>query len=95
METQEELNEQIKVRLEKISQLRNAGYHPYAERFERNYRLHEAAALPDGTKGVRVAGRVVSLRYFGKLAFGHLYDIDGKMQFAVQKNKLVMRSLMI
>ena len=88
METQEELNEQVKVRIEKISQLRTAGYHPYAERFERNYRLHEAAILPDGTKGVRVAGRVVSLRYFGKLAFGHLYDIDGKVQFAVQKNKL-------
>lgn len=88
METQEEFNEQVKVRIEKISQLRTAGYHPYAERFERNYRLHEAALLPDGTKGVRVAGRVVSLRYFGKLAFGHLYDIDGKVQFAVQKNKL-------
>jgi lysyl-tRNA synthetase, class II len=88
VETQEELNEQVKVRIEKISQLRAAGYHPYAERFERNYRLHEAAVLPDGTKGVRVAGRVVSLRYFGKLAFGHLYDIDGKVQFAVQKNKL-------
>jgi lysyl-tRNA synthetase class 2 len=88
VETQEELNEQVKVRIEKISQLRTAGYHPYAERFERNYRLHEAAILPDGTKGVRVAGRVVSLRYFGKLAFGHLYDIDGKVQFAVQKNKL-------
>lgn len=88
METQEELNEQVRVRIEKISQLRNAGYHPYAERFERNYRLHEAAVLPDQTKGVRVAGRVVSLRYFGKLAFGQLYDIDGKIQFAVQKNKV-------
>ena len=88
VETQDELNEQVKVRIEKVSQLRNAGYHPYAERFERNYRLHEAAGLPDGTKGIRLAGRVVSLRYFGKLAFGHLYDIDGKMQFAVQKNKL-------
>jgi lysyl-tRNA synthetase class 2 len=88
VETQEELNEQVKVRIEKISQLRNAGYHPYAERFERNYRLHEAAVLPDQTKGVRVAGRVVSLRYFGKLAFGHLYDIDGKIQFAVQKSKI-------
>jgi len=88
LDTQDELNEQMKVRLEKISSLRNAGYHPYAERFERNYRLHEAAALPDGTKGIRVAGRLISLRYFGKLAFGHLYDIDGRIQFAVQKNKI-------
>jgi lysyl-tRNA synthetase class 2 len=35
-----------------------------------------------------VAGRIIALRYFGKLAFGHLYDIDGKLQFALQKNKL-------
>lgn len=88
METQEDLNEQMKVRLEKVPQLRAAGYHPYAERFERTHRLHEAAVLSDGTKGVRVAGRLISLRYFGKLAFGHLYDVDGKMQFAVQKTKL-------
>ena len=88
VETQAELNEQMKVRLEKVPQLRNAGYHPYAERFERTHRLHEASSLPDGEKGVRVAGRIIALRYFGKLAFGHLYDIDGKIQFALQKNKL-------
>jgi lysyl-tRNA synthetase class 2 len=84
----EQMNEQMKVRLEKVSQLREAGYHPYAERFERNYRLAEAAVLADGVKGVKVAGRIISLRYFGKLAFGHLYDVDGKVQFAVQKNKI-------
>ncbi|NLG17847.1 MAG: lysine--tRNA ligase [Fibrobacter sp.] len=88
VETQAELNEQMRVRLEKIPQLRSAGYHPFAERFERTHRLHEAAALPDGQKGIKVSGRVIAIRYFGKLAFGHLYDIDGKIQFALQKNKL-------
>ncbi len=44
--------------------------------------------MPDGTAGVRVAGRIVSLRYFGKLAFGHLYDVSGKVQFAAQKTVL-------
>lgn len=88
MDTQEDLNEQMKIRLEKVSQLRDAGHHPYAERFERTHRLHEALGLADGTKNVRVAGRIVAIRYFGKLAFGHLYDFDGKIQFALQKNKL-------
>ena len=83
-----DVNEQMQVRLEKIPELKTAGYHPYAERFERTHRLHEAAGLPDDTAGVRVAGRVTGLRFFGKLAFGHLYDLDGKLQFAVQKNKL-------
>ena len=88
MDTQEQLNEQMKVRLDKIPQIRETACHPYAERFERTHRLHEAAELPDGVNDVKVAGRIVSLRFFGKLAFGHLYDVDGKLQFAMQKNKL-------
>jgi lysyl-tRNA synthetase class 2 len=81
-------SEQIAVRANKIDLLRKAGVKPFAERFERSHRLHEAAVLADGTGPVSVAGRIVSLRYFGKLAFGHLYDLEGKLQFALQKNKL-------
>ncbi|MDG5815748.1 lysine--tRNA ligase [Chitinispirillales bacterium ANBcel5] len=88
MTTLTELNEQMKVRVEKISQISNTGQQPYAERYERTHSLSEALTLADDTAGVRVAGRVVSLRYFGKLAFGHLYDINGKLQFALQKKKL-------
>lgn len=81
-------SEQIAVRANKIDLLRKAGVKPFAERFERSHRLHEAAGLADGSGPVSVAGRIVSLRYFGKLAFGHLYDLEGKLQFALQKNKL-------
>jgi lysyl-tRNA synthetase class 2 len=81
-------SEQLSVRAQKIDLLRKAGVNPFAERFERTHRLHEAAALADGPAPVSVAGRIVSLRYFGKLAFGHLYDLDGRLQFALQKNKL-------
>jgi lysyl-tRNA synthetase class 2 len=91
METGTDINEQMRVRLEKAEAMRRAGKNPYADRFERTHRLHEAAVLPDNTAKVSVAGRVVALRYFGKLAFGHLYDVDGKLQFAVQKNKLAAR----
>jgi lysyl-tRNA synthetase class 2 len=86
-----DLNEQMRVRMEKAAAMRKAGENPYTDRFERTHRLHEAAALPDGTAKVSVAGRIIALRYFGKLAFGHLYDLDGKLQFAVQKNKLAAR----
>ncbi|MDR0305550.1 MAG: lysine--tRNA ligase [Chitinispirillales bacterium] len=88
MSTDTELNEQMQVRLNKIPLLREAGFHPYAERFEKNHSLANALTLDDGISGVKVAGRVVSLRYFGKLAFGHLYDVNGKLQFALQKNEL-------
>jgi lysyl-tRNA synthetase class 2 len=95
VDTQTDLHEQMKVRLDKVPQLKEAGYHPYLERFERTHRLSEASKLPDGTKDVKVAGRIIALRYFGKLAFGHLYDIDGKIQFSVQKKTRWANSLRI
>jgi lysyl-tRNA synthetase, class II len=85
---QADSNEQMKVRIEKIEELRKCEMQAFAQRYERTHALDEAIELPDGTKNVRLAGRVVSLRYFGKLAFGHLYDSNGKMQFAAQKKKL-------
>ncbi len=81
-------NEQMRVRIDKTTAMRERGVNPYPDRFSRTHRLHEAAVLPDGTGPVSVAGRIVALRSFGKLAFGHLYDCDGKVQFALQKNKL-------
>jgi lysyl-tRNA synthetase class 2 len=84
----EERNEQMEVRRAKTEAIREAGHRPYAERFERTHALNEARALADGQEGVRVAGRVVAVRYFGKLAFGHLHDFSGRMQFSLQKNQL-------
>jgi lysyl-tRNA synthetase, class II len=82
------MEDQVQVRLDKIASLRAAGKPPFAERFERTHSLGEAAALPDGTGGVRLAGRIVGLRTFGKLTFGHLFDSSGKLQFSFQRNKL-------
>ncbi|MBD3392675.1 MAG: lysine--tRNA ligase, partial [Chitinivibrionales bacterium] len=84
----DEQNEQMQVRLQKAARLREAGVNPYPDRYERSHTLQEAGGLADGTGGVRVAGRVVAIRYFGKLAFGHLHDFSGRMQFALQKGKL-------
>jgi lysyl-tRNA synthetase, class II len=83
-----EQNDQLSVRLAKIEGLRAAGEHPYAERFERTHTLEEASKLDDGVSAVRVAGRLIAMRSFGKLAFGRLYDIGGTVQFALQKSLL-------
>jgi len=91
MEQLPDSNEQMRVRIDKTTAMREHGVNPYPDRFERTHRLHEAFALPDGTRPVSVAGRVVAFRLFGKLAFGHLYDCDGRVQFAIQKNKLGAR----
>jgi lysyl-tRNA synthetase class 2 len=86
-----EQNDQMIVRQEKIAQLRAIGEHPFSERYERTHQLKEAACLPDGTTNIRLCGRVVGLRTFGKLAFAHIFDVSGKLQLALQKNKLADR----
>ncbi|HEX7511364.1 MAG TPA: lysine--tRNA ligase, partial [Chitinivibrionales bacterium] len=76
------------VRIEKLEQLRQAGITPFAQRFEKTHSTQQAKELPDGTKDIKIAGRIVGVRGFGKLTFGHIFDFSGKMQFAAQKNKL-------
>jgi lysyl-tRNA synthetase class 2 len=76
------------LRLRKIEGLRAKGVAPYPERFERTHALHEAGALPEGTKGVRVAGRLVAVRTFGKLTFAHLQDRSGRLQIALRREDL-------
>ena len=88
MEEKHEPTGERDVRIEKIEQLRLAGVCPFADRYEKTHSLEKANQLADGTTAVRVAGRVVAMRGFGKLTFGHLSDTTGKLQFAAQKNKL-------
>lgn len=83
-----EQNEQLSVRQAKIDQLRAIGRHPYADRYERTHTLAQAAALADGVSDVRIAGRLVAVRSFGKLTFARIYDANGTVQIALQKNAL-------
>ncbi len=76
------------IKIEKIEKLREAGHHPHPERWERTYSLAEAASLPEETSDVRVCGRIVSRRDFGKLTFFDLQDIHGRVQCSVQKDDL-------
>ena len=85
---QHENNDESVVRRRKVTELRNSRVEPYADRFEISHDLADAAALPDGTKDVSVAGRVVALRVLGKLIFGRLSSAAGQIQFAIQKNTL-------
>lgn len=76
------------VKLEKIDRLRELGVNPYPERFERTHTLAQAADLPEGTPSVRIAGRIVSRREFGKLAFFDLQDLEGRCQASVQQDQV-------
>ena len=76
------------VKIEKIGRLREAGIAPYPERHERTHTLAEVASLEEGHGGVRLCGRIVSRREFGKLTFFDLQDLEGRFQCALQQDRV-------
>ncbi|HQE92659.1 MAG TPA: lysine--tRNA ligase [Anaerolineae bacterium] len=90
-----ELNELERQRVEKLEKLQEAGISPYPHR---TYRTHTAqAVLAAGEEAERtgsiaatatVAGRLVSIRLMGKVAFAHIEDESGKLQLFIRQNEL-------
>lgn len=78
-----ELSEQEIVRRNKVEEIGKV-CNPYPERYEITHRLHEAATLPDDTKDVRVAGRIVFMRKMGKLSFLRIRDLEGSLQVSIK-----------
>lgn len=73
---------------EKLSRIQALNMQAYPERYAVTNTLKEAATLPEGTEGVRVAGRLVAIRKMGKLTFAHLQDIEGRVQIALKQDLL-------
>lgn len=81
-------NEQTAFRIEKLETLKLQGIAVYPERFSTNYEIYEAAQLEDGTSGVRVAGRIMSIRNFSKLSFITIANIQGSLQLLLKKDEI-------
>jgi len=75
------------VRIDKLERIRALGINPYPDRFETSHSIVTATTLPDGAP-VRVAGRLVAYRTFGKLVFSHLQDASGAGQVSFEQNIL-------
>lgn len=75
-------------RLKKLEQLKELGIDPYPAKANRTHDMSEVLdnfdALQD--KDVTVAGRIVSVRSFGKLAFIKVRDQSGEAQLYLQKD---------
>jgi len=85
------------VREEKVRQMVQEGVLPYPSGFRRDRSTGELSAsfgqiatedLEKSTERFSLAGRVVSLRDFGKSCFAHLQDEAGRLQIYLQKNSL-------
>ncbi|QQK78564.1 lysine--tRNA ligase [Salicibibacter cibi] len=90
-------NDQMLVRLEKLQQLQEQGYNPFGVRFDRT---HTAAAMhetydeyskeelevKEGEEAVAVAGRLMTKRGKGKAGFAHIQDLSGQIQLYIRKD---------
>ncbi len=77
-------------RLRKLAALRELGIDPYPAHTERTHDCATVVAQYDELAGqeVAVAGRVVSIRSFGKLAFIKLQDASGEVQLYLQRGTM-------
>ncbi len=77
-------------RLRKLTALRELGIDPYPAHTERTHDCATVVAQYDELAGqeVTVAGRVVSIRSFGKLAFIKLQDASGEVQLYLQRDTM-------
>ncbi len=77
-------------RLRKLAALRELGIDPYPAHTERTHDCATVVTQYDELAGqeVAVAGRVVSIRSFGKLAFVKLQDASGEVQLYLQRDTM-------
>lgn len=90
-------DEIVKERLKKIEELRKQKVNPYSHKFDfESERVPTDSILKDFTnlkneeisnKEAVIAGRVMFLRSFGKLAFAKIQDIKGNLQIVLQSEK--------
>ncbi|MEW6183187.1 MAG: lysine--tRNA ligase [Bacillota bacterium] len=87
---EEELDELLKVRREKLEELREAGVRVYGGRYERTCSAQEVAdgfAELEG-KEVSVAGRLIAKRGHGKASFADLQDFSGRIQIHIRQDEV-------
>lgn len=75
-------------RLRKLKELRDLGLNPYPADAKRTHNTVEISDGFDGLNGqtVTVAGRIVSIRKFGKLAFIVIKDFTGQIQLFIRSD---------
>jgi lysyl-tRNA synthetase, class II len=82
-------------RIEKLDQLRSIGMNPFAYQWKSTHSMADLQAkyvdLPNGEENevdVAVAGRIMTRRVFGKLAFFTLQDETGTIQLYLDKKRI-------
>ncbi|HHV63718.1 MAG TPA: lysine--tRNA ligase [Peptococcaceae bacterium] len=82
------VNELMRVRLDKLKALRSKGIEPYADRYLRTHMSEDIVENFPELEGqeVAVAGRLMSKRDQGKAAFMHIQDFAGRIQIYIRQD---------
>ncbi|OHE60793.1 MAG: lysine--tRNA ligase [Thermodesulfovibrio sp. RBG_19FT_COMBO_42_12] len=93
----EEINELIEQRIKKLEELRHLGIEPFGGPFYADDHASDLLnqfdsatkeMLEAGPVSCSIAGRIISIRDFGKAAFAHVQDATGKIQVYLKKDIL-------
>ena len=88
---EQDLNQQRKVRREKLAALQEAGQDPFQQtRFDWDATSQQIKDNFDAMEGkpVKVAGRLMSKRGMGKVSFCDLQDRDGRIQLYARQDEM-------
>jgi len=85
-----EINELMKARIQKLEELKSMGINPYGQKYERTHdclQIKEEFEKLDGQK-TKLAGRIMAIREHGKAAFFDIQDEKGRLQIYIKKDKV-------
>jgi lysyl-tRNA synthetase class 2 len=100
----EEFNDQIQQRFKKLEELRAMGIQPYGGRFEVQHRARTLRERYDSTRSEDLeqhkvycilAGRIMTMRHFGKACFAHLQDETGQIQVYFKNDVLGQKQVAV
>lgn len=88
--TENEINEQMQVRIDKMHKIEEHGCKPFGYRFLYTHRAADIAAqfdeLSEKETEVKMAGRIMAIRGHGKTCFMDMQDKTGRIQVYVRKD---------
>lgn len=87
---QNEMSEQMQVRIDKMHKIEEAGLLPFGHKFNWTHHAQDIADQFEelNEKEVKLAGRVMAIRGHGKTCFMDMRDISGRIQLYVRKDVL-------
>ena len=91
------VQEQTKVRIEKLEKLKEKGIAPFGQKFDVKDKIFDLKEkygnvskeeLEENKVFATIAGRIITKRDMGKIAFCNLQDRDGNMQIYIRKDTI-------